>query len=174
VRRLVFVDESGFRLGSPPRHGWAPRGEDSPGYGIHGDWKTVTMIGAIALDGFRGMMTVNAGTSADVFLVYVEQVLVPELRPGDVVVMDNLSAHKGAQVRRLIEAAGCELLFTPPYSPEFNPIEEAWAKLKDIIRRARNRTRDTFDHAVAQAMKMVCLEDILGWFSFAGYRLNLS
>jgi len=132
------------------------------------------MIGAIALDGFRGMMTVNAGTSADVFLVYVEQVLVPELRPGDVVVMDNLSAHKGAQVRRLIEAAGCELLFTPPYSPEFNPIEEAWAKLKDIIRRARNRTRDTFDHAVAQAMKMVCLEDILGWFSFAGYRLNLS
>jgi transposase len=130
------------------------------------------MIGAIALDGFRGMMTVDAGTSTDVFLAYVEQILVPSLRPGDVVVMDNLSAHKDSRVRKLIEDAGCELLFTPPYSPEFNPIEEAWAKLKDIIRRVGNRTRDTFDNAVAQAMLMVCREDILGWFAFAGYRLN--
>ena len=130
------------------------------------------MIGAIALDGFRGMMTVDAGTSTDVFLAYVEQVLVPSLRPGDVVVMDNLSAHKDSRVRKLIEDAGCELLFTPPYSPEFNPIEEAWAKLKDIIRRAGNRTRDTFDNAVAQAMQMVCCEDILGWYTYAGYRLK--
>lgn len=130
------------------------------------------MIGAIALDGFRGMMTVDAGTSVDVFLAYVEQILVPRLRPGDIVVMDNLSAHKNARVRRLIEDAGCELLFTPPYSPEFNPIEEAWAKLKDIIRRAENRTREAFDDAVAQAMQMVCCEDILGWYTYAGYRLN--
>jgi len=130
------------------------------------------MIGAIALDGFRGMMTVDAGTSTDVFLAYVEQILVPRLRPGDVVIMDNLSAHKNARVRRLIEDAGCELLFTPPYSPEFNPIEEAWAKLKDIIRRAGNRTRDAFDNAVVQAMQMVCCEDILGWYTYAGYRLK--
>jgi len=130
------------------------------------------MIGAIALDGFRGMMTVDAGTSTDVFLAYVEQVLVPRLRPRDIVIMDNLSAHKNARVRRLIEDAGCELLFTPPYSPEFNPIEEAWAKLKDIIRRVGNRTRDTFDNAVAQAMQMVCCEDILGWYTYAGYKLN--
>ena len=87
------------------------------------------------------------------------------------VVMDNLSAHKDSQVRRLIEAAGCELIFTPPYSPEFNPIEEAWAKLKDIIRRAKTRTREAFDSAVAHAMNHVCKADILGWYSYAGYRL---
>ena len=170
--RLVFVDESGFRLGSPPRHGWAPRGQDSAGYGVHGKWESVTMLGAIALDGFRGFMTIDAGTSADVFEAFVTHELVPNLRPKDIVVMDNLAAHKGAKVRKLIEAAGCELLFTPPYSPEFNPIEEAWAKLKDIIRRAQTRTRDAFDAAVANAINHVCQADILGWFGYAGYWLS--
>ena len=131
--RLVFVDESGFRLGSSPRHGWAPRGEDSAGLGVYGKWETVTMLGAIALDGFRGVMTIDAGTSTDVFEAFVAHVLVPNLRAKDVVVMDNLSAHRNARVRRMIEAVGCEVVFTPPYSPEFNPIEEAWAKIKDII-----------------------------------------
>ncbi len=170
--RLVFVDESGFRLGSPPRHGWAPRGKDSAGYGVHGKWEMVTMLGAIALDGFRGFMTIDAGTGTDVFQAFVTHELVPNLRANDVVVMDNLSAHKGAEVRRLIEAAGCELIFTPPYSPEFNPIEEAWAKLKDIIRRAETRTRDAFDSAVANAIHQVQKADISGWFNYAGYRLT--
>lgn len=169
--RLVFVDESGFRLGSPPRHGWAPRGKDSAGYSVHGKWEMVTMLGAIALDGFRGFMTIDAGTSTDVFQAFVTHELVPNLRVNDVVVMDNLSAHKGAEVRRLIEAAGCELIFTPAYSPEFNPIEEAWAKLKDIIRRAETRTREAFDCAVANAINQVRKADIFGWFSYAGYRL---
>ena len=170
--RLVFVDESGYRLGSSPRHGWAPRGEDSPGHGVHGKWETVTMIAGIGLDGFRGLMTIDAGTSTDVFKAFVTHELVPNLRAGDIVVMDNLSAHKNAEVRRLIEDAKCSVLHTPPYSPEFNPIEEAWAKLKDLIRRAKTRTRDAFDYAVAHAVEQVRKADILGWFTYAGYRLT--
>lgn len=170
--RLVFVDESGFRLGSSPRHGWAPRGEDSAGRGVYGKWEMVTMLGAIALDGFRAIMTIDAGTSAEVFEAFVAQVLVPNLRAKDVVVMDNLSAHRNATVRRMIEAAGCEVVFTPPYSPEFNPIEEAWAKIKDIIRRLETRTRDAFDSAVACAIDQVRKTDILGWVTHAGYGLN--
>jgi transposase len=129
------------------------------------------MLGGIALDGFRGFMTIDAGTSADVFEAFVAHELVPNLRTNETVVMDNLSAHKGVKVRKLIEAAGCELLFTPPYSPEFNPIEQAWAKLKDIIRRAQTRTRQAFDSAVASAMDQIRKTDIFGWFSYAGYRL---
>jgi transposase len=106
-----------------------------------------------------------------VFQAFVTHELVPNLRANDIVVMDNLSAHKGAEVRRLIEAAGCELIFTPPYSPEFNPIEEAWAKLKDMIRRAQTLTREAFDRAVAHAINQVRQADIIGWVSYAGYRL---
>lgn len=142
------------------------------GRGVHGKWETVTMIGAIALDGFRGFMTVDAGTSVDVFQAFVKYELVPNLGRGDIVVMDNLSAHKSARVRSQIEKAGGEVLFTPPYSPEFNPIEETWAKLKDIIRRFQTRTREAFDAAVARAMDQVRKADIQAWFDYAGYRLT--
>jgi transposase len=169
--RLIFVDESGFRLGSPPRFGWARRGEDAPGKTVCGAWKTVTMIGALALDGFRGLMTIDAGTGTDVFLAFVEQVLAPNLRRGDVVVMDNLAAHKSLVVRAALAAVGAELVFLPPYSPEFNPIERAWAKLKDALRRRHTLTRDSFDAAVVTAMDAVTLDDIRGWTTFAGYRL---
>lgn len=130
------------------------------------------MIGALALDGFRGFMTIDAGTSTEVFAAFVKYELVPNLRPGDIVVMDNLAAHKNAAIRSQINEAGSELLFTPPYSPEFNPIEEAWAKLKDIIRRTETRTRDAFDAAVAHAMAQVRKSDIMGWFNYAGYKLS--
>ncbi|MEM9070129.1 MAG: IS630 family transposase [Myxococcota bacterium] len=170
--RLIFVDESGFRLGSPPRHGWAPRGEDSPGREVHGKWETITMIGAMALDGFRGFMTIDSGTSNDVFRAFVVHELVPNLRPGDIVVMDNLSAHKNVETRRLIENAGASVVYTPPYSPEFNPIEEAWAKLKDIIRRVQTRTRETFDAAVATALDQINQADILAWVRHAGYSVS--
>ena len=130
------------------------------------------MIGALALSGFRGLMTIDAGTSTDVFLAFVEQVLAPNLRPGDVVVMDNLAAHKAAIVRAAIEAVGATALFLPPYSPEFNPIERAWAKLKDFVRRMPTLTRDSFDSALASAMDAVSTDDIHGWTAFAGYDLN--
>ena len=170
--RLVFVDESGFRLGSSPRFGWAPRGQDAPGKHIHGAWKTITMIGALALDGFRGFMTIDAGTSADVFIAFVEQQLAPNLKPGDIVVMDNLSAHKTSLVVAAIRAVGADVLFLPPYSPEYNPIERAWAKLKDFVRRLSTLTRDAFDSAVAAALDAVSFDDIRGWTAFAGYDLS--
>ena len=130
------------------------------------------MIGAMALDGFRGLMTVNAGTSNDVFQAFVVHELVPNLCPGDLVVMDNLSAHRNATVKRWIEEAGANILFTPPYSPDFNPIEEAWAKLKDILRRAQTLTRQAFDHALAAAIDCIRLQDICAWVQFAGYSIN--
>ena len=130
------------------------------------------MLGALALSGFRGLMTIDAGTSTDVFLAFVQQILAPNLRPGDVVVMDNLAAHKAAIVRAAIEAVGATVLFLPPYSPEFNPIERAWAKLKDFVRRLPTLTRDAFDSAIAAAMDAVSTDDIRGWTAFAGYDLN--
>lgn len=172
LKRLIFVDESGFRLGSPPRFGWAPRGEDSPGKSVEGNWKTVTMIGAIALDGFRGLMTIDAGTSSDVFVAYVEQVLAPNLRPGDIVVLDNLAAHKNPQALQAMRDAGATPLFLPPYSPDLNPIEKAWAKLKDFIRRLHTLTRAAFDAAIVAAMDAVTLDDIRGWIGHAGYDLT--
>ena len=117
-------------------------------------------------------MTVNSGTGTDVMLAYTEQVLVPNLRPGDIVVMDNLAAHHSAVVAEAIEKAGATVLFTPPYHPEFNPIEKTWAKLKDILRRWNTLTRDAFDHAVAAAMKHITATDIQGWYKHAGYQLN--
>jgi transposase len=170
--RLVFVDESGYRLGSSPRFGWAPRGEKSPGLHVQGKWRTMTMIGAIALDGFRGFMTIESGTSANVFEAFTEQQLVANLRHGDVVVMDNLSAHKGSKVITAIEQAGATVLFTPPYSPEFNPIEKVWGKLKDIIRRVETLCEEAFNAAVAAAMNEISIEDIFAWTQHAGYEPN--
>ena len=130
------------------------------------------MLGAIALSGFRGLMTIDAGTSTDVFLAFVQQVLAPNLRPGDIVVMDNLAAHKAAIVRAAIGAAGAAALFLPPYSPEFNPIERAWSKLKTALRRLDTLTRAAFDSAVATAMDSITLDDIREWTAFAGYKLT--
>lgn len=171
-KKLVFVDESGFRLGGTPRYGWAPRGEDAPGSHIQGRWENMTMIGAMALDGFRGFITIDSGTSIDVFLAFVEQELIPNLSPGDVVIMDNLNAHKNTNVIAAIEAAGARVLNTPPYSPEFNPIEKAWGKIKDILRRLDTTNREAFDNAVAQAMNLVTQSDRRGWLEHAGYAIN--
>jgi transposase len=170
--RLRFLDESGFRLGSPPHYGWAPIGEKSPGKSTQGAWTTMTMIGAIGLDGFAGFMTIDAATDADVFRAFVLHELRRHLRSGDIVVMDNLSAHKDAEVLHIIRAAGADVLFLPPYSPEYNPIEKAWAKMKEILRRLDTLTRDAFEKAVASAMGAISLDDIQAWVSHAGYRLS--
>ena len=169
--QLVFLDESGFRLGTPPNYGWAPVGEKSPGKATHGSWCTMTMIGAIALDGWRGFATVDAATDGDVFFAYVQQQLVPRLRRGDLVVMDNLQAHKRPDSVAAIRAVGADVLFLPPYSPEYNPIEKAWAKLKELLRRVATLTRDAFDGAVALAMAAIDGDDIRAWTSYAGYAL---
>lgn len=169
LSKLVFLDESGFHLGSPPNYGWAPIGEKSPGKVTYGSWHNMTMIGALALDGWRGFGTINAATDSDVFLAFVEQQLVPNLLPGDLVVMDNLSAHKQPEAVAAIRAADADVLFLPPYSPEFNPIEKAWAKLKEILRRLATLTRDAFDDAVAFAMGEISIDDVRAWAEHAGY-----
>jgi transposase len=166
--KFVFVDESGFRLGSPPHYGWAPRGHDSVGKTVQGSWKTMTMIGALALDGFRGFMTIDTGTSSAVFRAFVGQQLVPKLKRGDLVVMDNLRAHKDSAAIAMIRAVGADVLFLPPYSPEYNPIDTAWAKLKECIRRLDTLTREAFDTAVATAMATITPQDIGAWTAFAG------
>ena len=129
------------------------------------------MLGAIALDGFRGFMTIEAATDKEVFLAFVIHQLVPSLRLGDIVVMDNLAAHKNSEVLEQIRAAGAYVLFLPPYSPEYNPIEKAWAKIKDILRRLETLTEDTFNAAVATAMDLVTRADIRAWVEHAGYRI---
>lgn len=172
AHRLIFVDESGFRLGSPPRFGWAPRGEDSPGKSVQGNWQTITMIGALALDGVRGFMTIDAGTGTDVFLAFIEQVLGPNLRRGDWVVMDNLAAHKSPAVLAAIRATGADALFLPPYSPDLNPIEKTWGKLKDFVRRLPTLTREAFDTAIVAAIDAVTPDDIRGWTGHAGYEVG--
>jgi transposase len=131
----------------------------------------MTMIGAMALDGFRGFMTIDAATSSDVFDRFVEVELAPTLKPGDMVVMDNLSAHRSPGARQLIEQTGATILFLPPYSPELNPIEKLWSKLKDILRHLKTNSRELFDAAVAQAMNAISLDNLRAWTKFAGYRL---
>jgi transposase len=170
TRRLLFLDESGFRLGSPPHYGWAPIGEKSPGKSTQGSWKTMTMLGAIGLKGFAGFMTVDAATDAEVFRAFVEHELKRHLQPGDIVVMDNLSVHRDVEVLRIIRAAGANILYLPPYSPEFNPIEKAWAKIKEIIRRVDTLTREAFDKAVTNAIAAISLPDIRAWMTHAGYQ----
>jgi transposase len=170
--KLVFLDEAGSALGTPPHYGWAPVGEKSIGKSTQASWQMMTMIGAIALDGWRGFATVDAATDGDVFLAYVEQQLAPNLCAGDIVVLDNLSAHKRPDVVAAIRATGADVLFLPPYSPEYNPIEQAWSKLKQIIRRLPTLTRDAFDDAVAYAMSCISLADIRAWIQHAGYSLG--
>jgi transposase len=132
----------------------------------------MTMIGAIALDGWRGFINIDAPTDGDVFLAYVQQQLAPRLKPGDIVIMDNLNAHKRPDVIVAIRAAGAQVLFLPPYSPEYNPIEKAWAKLKDILRRLPTLSREAFDDAVAFAMSLISNADVRAWTAFAGYSLR--
>jgi transposase len=132
----------------------------------------MTMIGAIAIDGVRAMMSIDSGTDTDVFAAFIEKVLAPELRTGDIVVMDNLSAHKTPRIRNLIEQAGVEILLLPAYSPEFNPIEQAWAKIKTFLRRCKTLTRDAFDQAFADAIQSVSMSDLIGWIRNAGYTIR--
>jgi transposase len=137
--------------------------EATPG----GHWKIMTILGAMSLSGMIATMTIEEATDADIFLAYVEQVLAPTLKPGDVVVMDNLSSHKVAGVREWIENAGAELLYLPPYSPDLNPIEKAWAKLKQLLRSAKARTKHALEHAIAEALKAISPENAQAWFRLA-------
>jgi len=135
----------------------------------HGHWRTTTFIAGLRLTGLDAPMVIDGPINGEIFLAYVEQVLVPALEPGDVVIMDNLGSHKGAAVRAAIEAAGAELRFLPPYSPDFNPIEMAFAKLKALLRTAAARTRDALWDAVAIAIDAFSPTECANYLTAAGY-----
>jgi transposase len=150
-------------LGGPRIH------EATPG----SHWKILTILGAMSTRGMIATMTIEEATDTDIFLAYLDHVLCPQLRPGDVVVMDNLSSHKVKGVRERIEAAGAELLYLPPYSPDLNTIEKAWSKLKLLLRTAKARTREVLDQAITDLLPQITPENAQAWFRFSGYGVHL-
>jgi transposase len=165
--RLVFVDETGVTTAMTPAYGRAPRGERVAA-SAPASWESMTVIAALGLDGVRAPVTVPGSSNAATFLAYVEQVLVPSLREGDVVVFDNLASHFTPGVAEAIERAGARVLPLPPYSPDLSPIEEMFSKFKEALRRAAARTKDHLVEAIGDALKTVSAQDILGWFRQAG------
>ena len=171
-QRLVFLDESGMTTEMTRRYGRAGRGERVREGTPAGHWRTLTLLGAMTAEGLLATMTIEAPTDAEVFLAYLEQVLCPQLRPGQVVVMDNLSAHKVDGVRECIEARGASVLYLPAYSPDFNPIEPCWAKVKQKLRALKARTLDSLQQAVSEAVASITPDDASAWFSHCGYALH--
>jgi transposase len=168
--RFVFVDEMGSNTSLSPLYGWSRVGERLRTAAPRNWGKNVTLISSMTIEGMGPSVAVEGAATRAVFEAYVEQALAPSLRPGQVVVMDNLSAHKGRRVRELVEGAGCELLYLPPYSPDMNPIEEAFAKVKGILRKTQARTRETLIETMGPALKAVEPSDARGFFEHRGYR----
>ena len=152
--------------------GRAPRGQRCRAGIPHGHWKTTTFTAGLRLNGLAASWLLDGPMDGEAFLVYVRRVLVPDLTPGDIVIMDNLPAHKVSGVRQAIEAAGASLLYLPPYSPDFNPIEMAFAKLKALLRKAAKRTIDDLWSAVATAIETFTPRECANYFAAAGYDLD--
>jgi transposase len=167
---LVFVDEMGANTSLSPLYAWSRRGERAPAKVPRNRGKNTTLLASMSSEGIGPCLAVEGATNKAVFEAYVEGVLAPSLRPGQVVVMDNLSAHKGEEVRELIEARGCEVLFLPPYSPDLNPLEEAFSKIKGLLRKAEARTREVLIGAMGVAISAVTALDARGFFEHCGYR----
>jgi transposase len=167
--RLVFLDESGSQTSMTRTRGRAPKGQRVLAKVPGGHWKIVTMISAIRTAGPFATASVVGATDSDVFRTYVRQVLAPQLHPGDVVVMDNLSPHKASGVREAIESVGATLRYLPPYSPDFNPIENMWSKVKGKLRSLAARSVESLHDAIATAVGTVTPTDCVGFFHHCGY-----
>jgi transposase len=169
AERMVFVDEMGTNVSLSPLYGWSRRGERAFGSTPRNWGKNLTLLASITVvEGIGPCLAVEGATTRVVFEAYLERALAPSLRPGQVVVMDNLSAHKGGRVR-IIESRGCELLYLPPYSPDLNPIEEAFSKVKGLMRRAEARTRAGLVEVMGRALDAVTARDARGFFEHRGY-----
>lgn len=162
--RLIFLDESGVMVGMTPRYARCRGGDRIQEGTPQGHWKLLTLLGAMSTRGMLAMMTIEEATDSDIFLAYLDQVLCPKLRPGDVVVMDNLSTHKVDGVRQRIQQCGAELLYLPPYSPGLNPIEKAWAKLKQLLRAAKASTAQALDQAITDLLPQITADNADAWF----------
>lgn len=167
--RLVFLDESGSTVSMTRTHARAPRGERTAEAVPRNRGSVTTILAALTVDGLDAAMTIEGGTDAEVFVAYIGKVLLPILCKGDLVVMDNAAAHKDVRVRLLLESVGATPLYIPPYSPELNPIELAWSKLKDILRAAKARTVEALNAAIAAGMRQITNEDASGWIRHCGY-----
>jgi transposase len=173
LRRLVFVDESGFHIAMDRLRARAPRGKRAYGKVPRNRGKNLTLIASLSLYGMGEAMCVEGATDALAFEVYIEHFLAPTLEEGQVVVFDKLGAHKPQRVRELIEAKGAEVLFLPSYSPDLNPIEEAFSKIKGIVRKLGARTHEALTEAIAQALSATTPQDAAGWFNHCGYEAEV-
>jgi transposase len=167
--RLVFVDECGTHTSMTRRRARAVRGERAHGAVPRNRGPVTTLLAGVSLAGMSPAMTVEGGTDTAVFATYLEHFLLPALTPGTVVVVDNVGAHQPERIRQLVAAAGCRLVFLPAYSPDLTPIEEAFSKIKALVKAAAARTRAALDAAIAAALEAVIPADAAGWFAHAGY-----
>jgi transposase len=169
ARRLVFVDEVGTNTSLSPLYAWAKKGERAYCSVPRNRGSNTTLLSSMSVEGMGPSLAVEGPTNREVFETYVEQLLAPRLRRGQVVVMDNLTAHKGERVKELIEEQGCKLLYLPPYSPDFNPIEEAFSKVKRFLRKSESRTREALVEAIGAALSTVTAKDARNFFEHCGY-----
>lgn len=171
-RRLLFIDETWIKTNMAPLRGWGPRGSRIHADVPHGHWKTLTFLAALRHDRIEAPFVLDGPINGDAFLAYIEQILVPVLRPGDVVILDNLGSHKGKQARKLVRAAGAHLIFLPPYSPDLNPIEQVFAKLKHLLRKASSRTVEATWQTAGELLKLFTPEECSNYLADAGYVSN--
>src|SRR5450631_2806788 len=167
--RLVFIDETWTKTNMAPLRGWAPRGMRLTAKVPHGHWKTTTFLAALRHDRIEAPWVLDGPIDGDSFRTYVEKVLVPSLKPGDIVILDNLGSHKGKAVRQLIRSAGAKLIFLPKYSPDLNPIEQVFAKFKHLLRKAAARTLEAVCAAIGQLLEAFSPQECANYFQNAGY-----
>ena len=166
---LVFVDETGSHIAMTPLYAYAPRGQRAIGKVPRNYGESMTLIASLSLQGMGEALMLDGAANAAALEVYVEQLLAPSLKPRQIVILDNLSIHRGPRVRAAIEARGCRLLFLPAYSPDLSPIEEAFSKLKAFLRRVGARTPESLQEAIGQALLTITADDAFGWFTHCGY-----
>ena len=170
--RLVFIDETWTKTNMAPLRGWAPRGKRLMAQVPHGHWNTMTFLAALRHDRIDAPWLLEGPIDGESFAIYVEKVLLPTLRPGDIVIMDNLGSHKGKAIRRLIRSAGAKLIFLPKYSPDLNPIEQVFAKLKHLLRKAAARTVQTVCAAIGELLAAFTAEECANYLENSGYAPN--
>jgi transposase len=170
--RLVFVDESGTNIAMTPRYGRAPRGQRVSGTAPRNWGMNTTLLATLTSAGISAALVVEGATDRPVFEVFIEEVLLPTLQPGQVVVWDNLSVHKSQRARELIEGQGCQVLFLPAYSPDFNPIEQAFSKLKGWLRQREARTVEQLWVSIGDGLARITARDARGWYQHCGYSLS--
>lgn len=174
IKRLFFIDETWAKTNMTRLRGRAPRGERLVAHTPHGHWKTTTLIAALGISGIHCSTVVDGAVNADIFEAFVGEVLVPQLRPGDLVVMDNLSSHKRHKTQALIQAAGAAVRYLPPYSPDLNPIEMIFSKIKQLLRSLACRSKAELWKAMQSVLDQVTASDAINCFRHCGYTLQLN